>query len=369
MKLIARILLVVLLIGTIPVLAQDETEEAVEMDLTGLVNIASTDDGEFLVGPEGMTLYVFDRDQPGVSNCYEQCAANWPALTVESEDELILGEGIPGVLGTTERTDDTLQVTYNGMPLYYFANDENPGDTTGDTVGGVWWIVEPATLYVGGNADLGSFLVGANGMTVYLFTNDEEGVSNCAGQCLNNWPALTVESEDDLYIGRDVPGEVDLIEREDDGTLQVTYNGMPLYSFANDAAPGDATGEGAGDVWYVIAPETVVLGGNDDLGDFLVGPRWMTLYMFTNDEDGVSNCYEQCATNWPPYIVAENDRLTAGEGIKGELSTTERTDGKLQVTYNGMPLYYFAHDTAPGDATGEGAGDVWYVIGVEEETE
>jgi predicted lipoprotein with Yx(FWY)xxD motif len=247
------------------------------------------------------------------------------------------------------------------MPLYFWMNDAAVGDATGHNFRQVWAVVPPAAVYIKGNADLGPFLVGANGMTVYHFMNDEMGVSNCVDQCATNWPPLTVESADALVAGANLPGELNTIERAD-GTLQVTYNGMPLYYWMNDAARGDATGENVGEVWFTIAPEIVTVGQSDELGEFLVAANGFTLYIFANDDMGVSNCYDQCAENWPPLLVAANERLVAGAGIAGELGTTERTDGTLQVTYNGSPLYFWVNDTMPGDTTGQGVNDVWLVI-------
>jgi predicted lipoprotein with Yx(FWY)xxD motif len=98
-------------------------------------------------------------------------------------------------LGVIQRADDsTFQVTYNGMPLYYWVEDMAPGDATGQGVGDVWWVAKPADVSLGSNDELGSFLVGPNGMTLYMFTDDTAGVSNCSGDCLANWPALTVEA-------------------------------------------------------------------------------------------------------------------------------------------------------------------------------
>ena len=99
---------------------------------------------------------------------------------------------------------------------------------------------------------------------------------------------------------------------------------------------------------------TVSLGGNDELGEFLVGAEGMTLYLFTNDEPGVSNCAGQCAENWPPLLVGEDERPTLAAGIPGRLGVITREDGGRQVTYNGTPLYYWINDAAPGDATGQG---------------
>jgi predicted lipoprotein with Yx(FWY)xxD motif len=96
-------------------------------------------------------------------------------------------------------------------------------------------------------------------------------------------------------------------------------------------------------------------------GSALAGEGGMTLYTFDQDSNGESSCYEDCATNWPAFLVDEGEEATAGEGVTGDIGTTERTDGTMQVTYDGAPLYYFAGDTAPGDSNGDGVGDVWHV--------
>ena len=97
--------------------------------------------GAFLVAPDGFSLYVFDNDEPGVSNCDPGCLENWPAFS--SAEPLAGGEGVTGTFGTITRDDGTTQVTYNDAPLYFFANDEAPGDTNGDGVGEVWHLATP----------------------------------------------------------------------------------------------------------------------------------------------------------------------------------------------------------------------------------
>jgi predicted lipoprotein with Yx(FWY)xxD motif len=345
------VLALCLLLLVTPALAQEPT-----------ISLGTSDElGSYLVGPDGMTLYSFSRDPLNETVCYDRCAENWPPLLVESADEITVAEGIPGTFSTVERTDGTLQVAYNGIPLYYWARDEAVGDTTGHRVGRVWWVVPPATVYAQPIPELGSTLVGPNGMTLYMFTNDEPGVSNCYDQCAENWPPLTVESADDVVAGVNLLGELGTTERTD-GTLQVTYNGWPLYYWKDDAAIGDATGEGVGDVWYTIAPEAFGVSSTDELGEFLVTADGMTVYLFSNDEAGVSNCADECAEAWPPVTVSAEQRLAAAGGIEGEWGTIERADGSLQVTYNGMPLYLYAEDAAPGDTNGQGVGDVWWVV-------
>lgn len=352
LKLRSIVLLLCLVFIAFPVLAQDTPP---------LVSLGSSDElGQFLVGPDGMTLYIFTPDNLDQSNCYERCAEVWPPLLVRNADALVAGEGLPGELGVAERTTGTMQVTYNGQPLYYWYLDYAQGDTNGNSVGNVWWVVPPATVYIERDDELGSILVGPTGMTVYLFTNDNPGVSNCYDNCAVNWPPLTVESADQIVSGLHLPGKLGTTERTD-GTLQVTYNDWPLYYWKDDAARGDTTGQGVGDVWYTISPEVVTLSNSAELGDFLVAANGMTLYTFANDEEGVSNCVDDCAENWPPLTIPAGDRLVAGEGISGELGTINRDEETLQVTYNGMPLYFWKDDVAPGDTTGQGRGDVWFV--------
>ncbi len=219
----------------------------------------------------------------------------------------------------------------------------------------------PNTLNIGGEGSgLGSFLVADNGMTLYFFKRDTFGVSNCIDNCANAWPAYTVESADGLSVADGILGEIGTIERAD-GTLQVTYNELPLYFWQNDAAPGDATGNNRGTNWTVVAPAAVYAWNTADHGNVLVGANGFTLYTFDNDEAGVSNCVDNCATNWPPVTVADAELLVTAINLPGVFSTFEREAGVFQVAYNGQPLYYWNQDAARGDTTGDAVGDVWFV--------
>ncbi|MBI3968074.1 MAG: hypothetical protein HY329_20745 [Chloroflexi bacterium] len=88
----------------------------------------------------------------------------------------------------------------------------------------------------------------------------------------------------------------------------------------------------------------------------------MTLYLFTRDQANVSNCYDQCAQLWPPLLIATGEPM-AGPDVPGRLGLHTRRDGSRQVTYNGLPLYYYTPDTQPGDARGQNVGGVWFVVG------
>ncbi len=100
--------------------------------------------------------------------------------------------------------------------------------------------------------------------------------------------------------------------------------------------------------------DTGIMTGDSSLGPVLTDANGMTLYTFDQDEGGVSACYDQCATNWPPLLASE------GAAAEGEFGLVERTDGAMQWTYNGMPLYLWINDQAPGDVTGDGVNDVWH---------
>lgn len=92
---------------------------------------------------------------------------------------------------------------------------------------------------------IGTVLVaGSNGMTVYVFSKDvkDSGTSACTGGCLSTWPALTVPAGGTPTAGTGVTGKLGTITRADNQALQVTYNGLPLYFFSGDTAPGDSKG-------------------------------------------------------------------------------------------------------------------------------
>jgi predicted lipoprotein with Yx(FWY)xxD motif len=101
--------------------------------------------GTILVDSKGNTLYVFMNDTSDVSTCTGDCAASWPALIAKGEVKAGGGGDVDeSLLGTSARDDGKMQVTYNGHPLYYFSGDQAPGDTNGQGVGGIWFVVSPA---------------------------------------------------------------------------------------------------------------------------------------------------------------------------------------------------------------------------------
>jgi predicted lipoprotein with Yx(FWY)xxD motif len=109
---------------------------------------------------------------------------------------------------------------------------------------------------------------------------------------------------------------------------------------------------------------TTVAVAKSRLGRILVDSKGITLYDFVKDKGSVSSCYGACAALWPPLIT--KGKPHAGHGVRAsQLGTTTRNDGKLEVTYNRHPLYYFVTDRKPGQTTGQGVnqfGGPWWVL-------
>lgn len=113
------------------------------------------------------------------------------------------------------------------------------------------------------------------------------------------------------------------------------------------------------------SPATVTVANNSKLGQLLVDGSGRTLYLFEADKGTSSTCSGQCAAYWPPLLT--NGAPKVGTGANASLlGTTTRTDGTVEVTYGGHPLYYVVTDHNPGDATGQGVnnfGALWDVVG------
>lgn len=105
---------------------------------------ASSDAGQRVVAANGKTVYVFTKDVKGSgkSACTGGCAASWPAVTTTSATPAV--DGVSGTIGTIPTADGKMQITINGMPVYFYSKDEDSSDTYGQGVGGVWFMVSPS---------------------------------------------------------------------------------------------------------------------------------------------------------------------------------------------------------------------------------
>jgi predicted lipoprotein with Yx(FWY)xxD motif len=102
-------------------------------------------------------------------------------------------------------------------------------------------------------------------------------------------------------------------------------------------------------------PSATLTTHDSSVGKVLADARGMTLYTYTDDMPGVSNCGGMCQSYWPPAWAS------AGAQPSGDI-TLVTVDGKKQWAYKDMPLYTYVDDKKPGDATGEGAEGEWYVV-------
>ncbi len=118
-----------------------------------------------------------------------------------------------------------------------------------------------AQVKVAQDAKLGAYLTGEGGRSLYLLTADSAGTTTCTGGCAAAWPPFEIDPTANVLAGDGVTGTLATIKRADDGKMQVTYNGVPLYYFAKDAKAGDINGQGVKGVWFLAAPGATAQGG------------------------------------------------------------------------------------------------------------
>jgi predicted lipoprotein with Yx(FWY)xxD motif len=131
----------------------DSTDPAAEGG-SEIVATGTTKVGTVLVDRKGRTLYAFAADTKGHSNCDGSCATYWPP--VKAVGALNRPDGVEAKLGTTKRSDGSVQLTVAGWPMYTYAGDSEPGQATGqgkDLSGGKWWVVAPSGRWIKKKAD------------------------------------------------------------------------------------------------------------------------------------------------------------------------------------------------------------------------
>lgn len=225
--------------------------------------------GPILTDSAGMTLYTWDRDTKDSPNVLTTASASWPPFIVPSTPAASMA--LPGVLGTALRMDGALQATFNGWPLYYNVRDTAPGQTNGQASGSVWWVVPLAEMPIAemempmaeapvaagaaavGMAEhptRGPVLTDGRGMTVYVLAEDREAgnISTCYAEnsCTIYWPPVLIEGAPVAPEG--LPGQLGTYARAD-FTVQLIYNGQPLYYFIADLRPGQFLGDQVTDEW------------------------------------------------------------------------------------------------------------------------
>jgi predicted lipoprotein with Yx(FWY)xxD motif len=236
------------------------------------------------------------------------------------------------------------------------------------------------------NASLGEFLVDGNGMTLYVFSDDVTGQSECFDGCLAAWP---------LYYAPDLKPAAGLSAADfgtitrTDGSQQTTYKGWPLYYYIDDEKAGDVNGEALGNIWFVAKPQgySIMIGNNQLVGNngksykndytegtgltqYFVDAEGRTLYMFAKDYKDANKFSNGDAAHdavWPVFYT-DIDALPSSLDVD-DFGSIE-VFGQDQLTYKGHPLYYFGQDANPGDTKGVSQGLVgnvpnWPVVNAE----
>jgi len=244
------------------------------------------------------------------------------------------------------------------------------------------------TVRLAADGTFGSVLTNSEGFTLYFFAPDSKGDANCLDGCAAVWPAFNT-SELTLDAGLETT-DFGSITRTD-GQEQTTYKGWPLYTFSNDATPGDINGDGAGGTWFVAKPDYSVmfsrsqLVGRDSDGNetnlnssfepgdeetfYITDANGNTLYHFSNDENGTNNFTAEDFSNngvWPIFHT-ELQNVPSILNIDG--FGVISVSGEPQMTYKGWPLYKFSGDENRGDNFGVGfpVAGVWPILNLETE--
>jgi len=136
-------------------------------------------------------------------------------------------------------------------------------------------------------------------------------------------------------------------------------------SYGSSSTPlAPAAGNQSGTPAAAASSSAVKVADVGSVGKVLTDPKGMTLYIRKSDPAGGSSCTGTCATTWPPLTSTVASPVKP-DGLTGDLGTFTRDDGTKQIAYNGQALYGYSGDKAPGDATGQGIGGVWFAASAE----
>ena len=224
-----------------------------------------------------------------------------------------------------------------------------------------------STIQLKTSATLGTYLADSLGYTLYYFSNDFDGNSNCTGGCLNIWPIYY--AGDNLTQSK-LPSGLDIADfgtiTTSTGAKQTTYKTWPLYYYAPSATrenAGETKGEGVNNIWFVAKPDYSIMLVNAQLvgkdgktykGDYTEGTgktlyfsdaKGVTMYGFTPDSFNINKFTKPDFSNNPSWPIYETDKVVVPSILDKTLFGTTDVFGKTQLTYNGWPLYYFGQDS------------------------
>jgi predicted lipoprotein with Yx(FWY)xxD motif len=195
-----------------------------------------------------------------------------------------------------------------------------------------------------------TFLRGEAGQSITLKLSNESDT-------LHNFSVPALAIDQDLQGKQDTEVEVTFPQS---GVLLFLCKYHTSAGMNGELLVGDAQPEAAS---AAVAQPTLKVATNASLGNILTDASGKTLYLYKNDvpNSGKSTVSGNLAVAWPPLVLANGEPIKP-QGAGGSLTLITRDDGSKQVAYNGMPLYYFNRDAAPGDVNGQGVGNVWYVV-------
>jgi predicted lipoprotein with Yx(FWY)xxD motif len=241
-----------------------KTEDPVYVDPLTLKLGTSATLGSYLTDKDGNTLYYFSNDAAGANNCTGGCVANWPIFFASGLTQAKLGTGLLLADFDSITSANGKQLTYKGWPLYYYAPGgvrEASGQTTGENIGGVWFVAKPDYTIMIANLQLHGingkdytvsptnvytegvgksiYFTDQMGRTLYIFANDSANINKwTTTDAVHNasWPIY----ETDIAV---VPSSLDKTLFSSImvfGKKQLTYKGWPMYYFGADV---DAAGK------------------------------------------------------------------------------------------------------------------------------
>jgi predicted lipoprotein with Yx(FWY)xxD motif len=221
------------------------------------------------------------------------------------------------------------------------------------------------------SATLNSYLSDSANYTLYYFSNDFDGKSNCTGGCLNVWPIYYAGnnlSQAKLAAGLDIADFGTITTAT--GAKQTTYKTWPLYYYAPlvngvnvRENAGETTGEAVGNVWYVAKPDYTIMRVNAQLigrngknykSDYTEGTgrtlyftdnKGVTLYAFATDSFNINKYTKPDFSNNPTWPIYETDKIVVPSTLDKTLFSSTTVFGKKQLTYKGWPMYYFGADS------------------------
>ena len=227
------------------------------------------------------------------------------------------------------------------------------------------------------NATLGRYLSNKQGLTLYMFANDADGISSCTGGCESTWPAFTADLTTAKFDAGLTATDFATITTAS-GKKQVTYKGWPLYTYspsANDGygnptnrpeAAGSTTGDGTGGLWFIAKPDYTImfankqltgLDGNNYKGDYTIGVgktvyftngAGRTLYTFVVDSFNINKFTKADFSNNAIFPIYEQEQIVVPSVLNKTLFGTITVAGRKQMTYKGWPLYHFGQDLVRG---------------------